>query len=207
MSWLLFVLTLRFIPTIQGEALTAFEAEGAGQLDSERALVAAPQVSIPVVLSLNKKTETASDRIYLGEISGCKSLPEICEEWYWVDLGPVPVPGGRMFLKKGQISQRVAGEFPGYRVRIEGPRRIEIKGEAATLNQSDVFYLVENKLKNLMFENLKVLLDRVRTHKRRPIRPWRYKLSLVEEDNLMDLEWRKLCRSGRISLLSILKYP
>ncbi|MEZ4741290.1 MAG: flagellar basal body P-ring formation chaperone FlgA [Bdellovibrionota bacterium] len=135
--------------------------------DFSNILGTAPQVSLPVKLTLKSKVELLNASYTLDDVAECNGSHIICEEAYGVLLGRSPMPGQIVRLSKEQIEVLVKQEWDKIDLQMGGANYVILSSKPTILNDFDLRDRLVDEL-SMMFESenkFKVYVDDVKLAK------------------------------------------
>ena len=149
----------------------------------------APQVDIPVKLTLKPSVEIQGTSIDLDAVASCAGDLAICEEAYGIVLGPAPSPGKFLTVTRDQVTSIVRAEWPDSIIELYGASVVRVKAAFNDLDMEKVSQRLQDILRDCEqnHKNLKFVLDHVSVPKNEKFRPGQCR---VEFPSLRDLDAR-----------------
>lgn len=121
-------------------------------------LLFAPQVVLPIELTLRETVESQGEPITLGQISECRGEQQACREAYGIVLGEAPVPGRKITLSRDKISALLALEWPERSISFNGAAEVKISASGQSLTTQQVSLSLEEALADINDKQSKVRL-------------------------------------------------
>lgn len=179
-------------------------------IDNSEKKEVAPQVSLPLSLSLFGKVNVNGDRIYLKDISKCLGYANKCEEYYGIDLGASPSPGKRRRISLSQIKDILMTEADGVAFDIKGPDVVEVNAAYLELDAKNLKDALLSYMDSLFSSNseYKVLIDSISLSGKIKVRPGDYVLNFSDSSSGSDVTIDSLLRkTGRMIYLTVQHKP
>ena len=110
----------------------------------------APQVKVPVELTLRESSRISKSRIYLIDLlENCKGFQDICEILKGIDLGETLDPGQSKWISSKSVREIVEDEEVGINLQLISPDRIHIKAAQVKFDTAAIKYSLKKELTSL----------------------------------------------------------
>lgn len=169
------------------------EAEVLNKAADEKESAFAPQVKVPVVVTLKTAAEVSGPHIYFKDIGSCSGHDSVCEEMLGVEIEESALPGTSRMLPLEKVKHILAQEFPGHEINFNDVKNIKIFSQYMEVGKDFIQTQLRDALDAVFKDEKDVQVELIGLQMAKSIKIWpgdyRWRFPLLENAHAYHFDW------------------